>query len=210
MTPIDHNFAYRNITISGLPGSGSTTLLNKLREELKYDGWTGFSGGDFMRAYALEQGLFKPKAGIHHAATDYSDDFDREVDLGMRKKLQSEDHWILEAWLSGFFAQQIPGVLKVLMICSSDAVRVDRIVNRDKVTPDEAVAHIHKRYSDNLAKWTRMYGKEWQEYVVEPGTVPADEPIDFWRPELYDVVVDTYSSNQQESLQTILDAIKKT
>ena len=36
-TPQIFKYNYKNITISGLPGSGSTTLLDMLREELKLD-----------------------------------------------------------------------------------------------------------------------------------------------------------------------------
>ena len=92
-------FKYRNITISGLPGSGSTTLLNLLKkhQDLKYVGWRGFNGGDFMRSYAKEKGLFQEQSGLHHSAKDYEDDFDRKVDYGMRDKLQHEHGWILES-----------------------------------------------------------------------------------------------------------------
>lgn len=209
MTDSSSTIDYQNITISGLPGCGSTTLLNLLREELKFDGWKGFSGGEFMRAYAAEKGLFDDKNSIHHDATVYSDDFDREVDMGMRHKLQTERHWILESWLSGFLAQGVKGTLKVLMTCSDDAVRVDRIVNRDGVDVQAAKAHLHERKEKNVAKWSRMYADQWQEWVVGAGKANADQPIDFWQPNLYDIVIDTYSTNQQQALQTVLDAIKK-
>ena len=202
-----HTFTYRNITISGLPGCGSTTLLNSLREELKFDGWKGFSGGEFMRSYALEKGLFKEKGAIHHDASHYEDDFDRQVDMGMREKLSSQKNWIIESWLSGFLGQKLDGVLKVLMICSDDAVRIDRIVNRDQVTASDAKANMAARYQANKTKWARMYAKEWQEWVVSQGKIGPDEPIDFWRPDLYDVVIDTYSTNQQQCVERVLDAI---
>lgn len=209
MTDQLHTYKYRNITVSGLPGSGSTTLLNLLKEKLKPKGWTGFSGGEFMRAYAKEKGLFDGTKKMHHFATHYEDDFDIKVDYGVREKLQQEKNWIIEAWLSGFFAQGIKGVLKVLMICSDNAVRVDRIVNRDRVTVTEAKKHIHKRYFGNLRKWRRMYAKEWQKWVVKKNKVSQSDPIDFWRPDLYDLVIDTYSNNQQQTLRIVLDAIQK-
>ena len=124
---------YQNITISGLPGCGSTTLLGLLKEELSQDQWVAFSGGEFMRAYAIEKGLFNPAQTTHHSAAVYNDDFDRQVDYGIREKVSTQSKWIIESWLSGFMAQNVPGTLKVLMICSDDAVRVDRIVNRDGV-----------------------------------------------------------------------------
>ncbi len=204
-----HSSSYRNITVSGLPGSGSTTLLTMLKEELKLDGWRGFSGGEFMRAYAAEKGLFDATQKVHHSAAHYEDDFDRQVDFGMREKLQTEEQWILESWLSGFFAQGVDGTLKILMICSDDAVRIDRIVNRDQVNVEVAKEHIHRRYQENLTKWQRMYSQQWQEWVVEAGTLAPQAEIDFWRPELYDVVIDTYSHNQEESVALVLDAISK-
>lgn len=203
-------FAYKNITISGLPGSGSTTLLKTLREseELTFAGWTGFSGGEFMRAYAKEKGLFQEKGGLHHDATHYEDDFDRQVDMGIREKLEQESGWIIESWLSGFMAQGVEGTFKILMVCSDKAVKVDRIVNRDSVTADEAIENMNQRYEANLLKWQRMYGSEWNQWLVETGKVQHSDPIDFWREDIYDIVIDTYSSNQQEVLATVLNAIK--
>lgn len=208
---IEKHFKYKNITISGLPGSGSTTLLRMLKENdsLKFAGWRGFNGGDFMRSYAKEKGLFKEVGGLHHSATDYEDDFDIQVDFGMREKLQNESGWILESWLSGFMAQGVTGTLKILMVCSDKAVKVDRIVNRDGVTADNAIKNMHERYLNNLGKWKRMYHKEWNEWVVKTGKMKQSDPIDFWNENLYDIVIDTYSANQQEVLKIVLDAITK-
>lgn len=201
-------YAYRNITISGLPGSGSTTLLALLKAKLNNDGWKGFSGGEFMRAYAAEKGLFDAKNNkLHHAATVYGEDFDREVDFGMRSKLETQEHWILESWLSGFFAQGVSGVLKILLICSDDAVRIDRIVNRDDVSIEEAKAHLTERRKQNFEKWARMYSKEWSAWVASVGKGPGGGAIDFWHPSLYDRVIDTYSSSREETLEKVLQAL---
>jgi len=200
-------FNYKNITISGLPGCGSTTLLTELKEKLKADGWIGFSGGEFMRAYAIEKGLFDSSQAAHHSATVYSDDFDRQVDYGIREKVTNQEKWIIESWLSGFMAQNVPGTLKVLMTCSDDAVRIDRIVNRDNVDVSSAKASIYNRYQGNLLKWRRMYANEWQEWVVKTGKLQETEPIDFWRRELYDLVIDTFSNNKEKTLELVLNAI---
>jgi cytidylate kinase len=205
-----HKYNFKNVTISGLPGCGSTTLLNLLREQLKFDGWKGFSGGEFMRAYAAEQNLIDPSKAVHHDATVYSDDFDRQVDMGMREKLSTEQGWIIESWLSGFLAQGVPNTLKVLVYCSQDAVRIDRIVNRDMVNVEQAKKHLNERKQKNVEKWTRMYGDLWNEWVVKAGKADPNEPIDFWKPELYDKVIDTFSANQQQTLEIVLNAITQT
>lgn len=199
---------YFNITVSGLPGCGSTTMLKMLKEHFGGDSWTGFSGGEFMRDYAIKQGLFSDNSALHHDATAYPPDFDRQVDMGMRQRLESGRNQILESWLSGFMAQQVPGTLKILMSCSDEAVRVDRIVNRDNVTPKQAIENMHTRLKKNSEKWSGMYANEWNEWVVKPGTMKADQPIDFWDPKLYDLVIDTYKLSREQSLQTVLDAIQ--
>ena len=195
---------YRNITISGLPGAGSTTLGKLIAE---YLGWARYSGGDYMREYAIEKGYFDPKKTVHHDATVYPDDFDRQVDYGMREKLVHDEHHVYESWLSGFLAQGTPGVLKILVYCSDDAVRVDRIANRDNISIDAAKTHIFSREEKNLEKWAKMYHKEWQEWVVEKGVVSSSEPIYFWRSELYDLAIDTFGHGKEETLEIALARI---
>ena len=195
----------RNITISGLPGGGSTTLMKLLQPTI---GWQCYSGGEFMRAYAIEKGYFSSVSDVHHDASVYPDDFDRQVDYAVREKLAHESNYIFEAWLSGFLAQRIPDVLKILVICSEDSVRIDRVVNRDGISVAEAKKHIIERETKNRAKWQAMYANEWRQWVVEPGTLPADAEIDFWNPKLYDLVIDTYRYSREETLNVVLDALK--
>ncbi len=209
MTKIKQKYKYKNITITGLPGSGSTTLLNLLRDKLKFDGWTGFSGGEFMRKYAIEQGLFDDKNSLHHDAEVYDEEFDKKVDFGVREKLIKQEGWIIESWLSGFFAQGLDDVCKILVHCGEDSVRIDRIVNRDNVTVEEAKEHINLRYQQNFNKWKRMYEQQWKEWLVDTNKVKAEDPIDFWRKDIYDVVIDSYSNNQKQVLDIALNAIKK-
>lgn len=197
---------YKNVTISGLPGAGSTTLGKHLAKHL---GLHFHSGGDFMRQYAIENGYFDPKQSVHHSATAYPDDFDRKVDYKMRDNLFRKKGYLYESWLSGFLAQGAPDTFKILILCSDDAVRVDRIANRDNVTIEEAKAHIFTREDKNLDKWIKMYSDEWGEWVVKMGAISKDEPIFFWRPELYDLVIDTFKLGKEETLELALDAISK-
>lgn len=184
------NMSYKNITISGGVGTGTTTLSRLLKEKLEREGWKFFNGGEFMRMYAIEKGLFKEDGSIHHDATVYSDDFDRQVDFGMKEKLQKEEKLVLESWLSGFMAQGINGVLKVLLVCSEPAIRVDRVVNRDHVTVEAAKQHIFEREEKNFTKWKRLYGN-----------------YNFWDPKLYDLVIDTYATSREETVKRVLEEL---
>lgn len=191
---------YRNITVSGKVATGTSTLARLLEEKL---GWKYWSGGEFFRSYCKEHNIPLEEKSLTEDAVE------RQVDFGMREKLLKGDKNLFEAWLAGFVAQQIPGVLKVLLVCD-DNLRVDRFVNREASSIEEAIAHIKRREQENLKKWSRLYAGEWKEWVVKPGTLPADAEIDFWHPKLYDVVIDTFSSSKEETLQKVLDALGHT
>jgi|DewCreStandDraft_4_1066084.scaffolds.fasta_scaffold00426_96 cytidylate kinase len=180
---------FRNITISGKVAVGSTTLFNGLREKLSPLGWQFFSGGEFTREYAVKNNLFPKESRKHHAATVYSDEFDREVDTLIRKKLEEESHLVIESDLAGFNAQNIPSVLKILLVCD-DALRIDRLVNRDNITIEEAKKHLKIREEENTKKWQRLYGR-----------------YDFWDPKFYDLIIDTYKHSPIETLNLVLDKI---
>lgn len=180
---------FRNITISGRVAVGSTTLFSNLKEKLSPLGWQFFSAGEFMRDYAIRKGLISKDSVNHHAATAYSDEFDREVDGMMKKRLAEENQLVFEADLAGFMAQAIPGVLKILLVCD-DALRIDRLVNRDKITIEEAKRHLRIREEENTKKWQGLYGN-----------------YDFWDPKFYDLVIDTYKHSPNETLEIVLEAI---
>ncbi len=182
---------FRNITISGGVGTGTTTLAKLLKEHLESEGWKFFNGGEFMRDYAIKKGLIDPKNPQHHLASVYSDDFDRKVDSGMKERLQKEEKLVLESWLSGFMARGVPGVLKILLTCSKDSIRVDRVVNRDNCSVEEAKQHIFEREEKNFAKWRRLYGDH-----------------NFWDPKLYDLVIDTYALSREETFLKVLNKLE--
>lgn len=153
-----------------------------------------------MRQYAITQGLLDKNCQVHHKATVYDDAFDRKVDYGVRESLRKEDKKIYDAWLAGFMAQGIEGVLKVLLYCSSDEVRVDRIVNRDKISVEEAKKHIFEREDQNIKKWIRMYTKEWREWV-------GQGKVDFYKPQLYDLIIDTYANDRDKTLKLVMEKL---
>lgn len=174
---------YRNITISGKLAVGTTTLAKALQDAL---GWKYVNTGQIQRDYDASHGIDSNKQG----ATARSDEHEREMEAATKKMLTEREHLIYEAWLSGFVAKDIEGVLKVLLFCSEDAVRIDRIANRDGMSIDEAKQYIKKREEENLEKWQTLYGKH-----------------DFWDPKYYDLVIDTYGSGPMQTVGQVLDKL---
>lgn len=172
---------YRNITISGRVASGATTLSKALSDKI---GWKLVNGGELYREYAKNNGIPLERTGLS------SDKYHLELDEFIKNKLRTQNNQIIESWLSGFDAQGIDGVFKIFIVCSDDSVRIDRIVNRDRLTIEEAKAHLKTREEENLIKWERLYHTR-----------------DFWNPKLYDLIIDTYQNGPSETLELALTAM---
>ncbi len=188
---MDRHLKYQSIAISGRPGAGRTTLFTNLKKVLEPLGFEFFSGGEWSRKYAIEHGLQNPGDPKHHSAAVYGEDVDHEIDISMRKKLEDGGNYVVESWIAGWNMRGLKHVLKILLICD-DALRIDRIVNRDLISVEAAKENIKKREEENLAKWTRIY------------KVPE---TDFWDTKHYDLVINTYSHGPQETLDITLQAL---
>ena len=181
---------YSSVAISGRPGAGRSTLLRNLTLIVKPLGWETFSGGDWARQFAIKTGKHNAADPRHHKATDYGDDVDHKIDAAMRKKLSDPAvHVAVESWIAGWNMRGLRHVLKVLLMCD-DALRIDRVVNRDNISVTDAKKHLREREKANVNKWKRMYGV-----------------TDFWDPKYYDLVINTYSHGPKETLDLVLQAL---
>lgn len=172
---------YHAITVSGRVASGATTLSKALRETL---GWKLINGGEVYREYVKKKGLPLEQTGL------ISDEYHRELDRFIREKLEKEKHLIVESWLAGFDAQKLNGVYKIFVTCHVDNVRVDRLVNRENMSVEEAKHHLKTREEENLKKWEKLYHTR-----------------DIWNPKLYDLTIDTYTHGPFEALHIVLQAL---
>src|SRR3989337_3125090 len=116
---------FRNITISGRVARRATTLSKNLAKKLS---WKLINGGELYRRYAQNNGIPLEQTSLS------SDKYHEELDEFIKGKLSKEKQLIIESWLAGFDAQSVEGVFKIFVVCSEDAVRIDRLVNRDKIT----------------------------------------------------------------------------
>lgn len=173
---------YDNITISGGVAVGTTTLMENLKPYLKPQGWKFTSTGAIIRKYMKEN--------IMPIASLVSDEYDRAIEKKALGVLKDEKHWVIEAWLAGFVARDLPKTFRILLTCSHDVLRVDRVVNRDQVDIADAKKFIKEREEDNFLKWKKIYGD-----------------YNFFDSKYYSIVIDTYSSGQLETVGKVLDAM---
>lgn len=180
---ISQKLKYQNITVSGKIATGTSTLAKNLHRAL---GWEYINTGVLQRQFDRAHGVNENE----HGAALRSDEHEKEMEAFTKKTLTGKSNIVYEAWLSGFVARDIPYILRVLVVCSKDDIRIDRVANRDKVSIEEAKHFIHTREKENITKWKKLYGE-----------------YDFWDPKYYDVVVDTFSSGQMETLGIVLDKL---
>lgn len=182
----------KNITVSGRIGSGTTTLAVGLSKTL---GWELLEGGALFEK--IHQEL---KLNNELEVNARPDKFDLEYEERIKKMLKEEQHKIIQSHLAGFDAQGIERVFKILIVCEDEKgedkpeVRIDRLVNRKGISVEEAKKEVIVREARNLEKWRRLYAGGDQNWV-------------YWDKKYYDLVVNTYSHNQEETLKLALEGM---
>lgn len=182
----------RNITVSSRIGAGATTLAMGLSKEF---GWELLEGGALFEKYHNEMKADETEVNKR------PDKLDLDYEEMVKKMLKDESHHVVQSHLAGFDAQGIPGVYKILVICEEEGVdkvdiRIDRLVNRKGISVDEAKEEVHVREKRNLDKFRRLYAKGDSNWV-------------YWDPKYYDLVVNTFDHNQEESLRLVLEELKR-
>ncbi len=181
----------RNITISGRIGSGQTTLATKLSDVLH---WELLEGG------ALFEKIHKELHINEEEASARPDHFDLEYEEKVKHMLKSEEHKIIQSHLAGFDAQGIDGVFKILVVCEDaqgndkSEIRIDRLVNRKGISIEQAKHEVKERERQHLEKFRRLYADNDPDWV-------------YWDKKYYDLVINTFSHNREETLSIALDAI---
>lgn len=182
----------RNITVSGRIASGTTTLALGLSKAL---GWELMEGG------ALFEKIHKELNVKEEEVEARPDKFDLEYEEKIKEILKNDNHKIIQSHLAGFDAKGINGVFKILVVCEDASgedktdIRIDRLVNRKKISVEEAKEEVKKREEGHLSKWRRLYVKDDPNWV-------------YWDRAYYDLVINTFSHNQEESLKVALEVLR--
>lgn len=118
------------ITISGLPGSGTTSLSRYLAEQ---HGIPMISAGEVFRQLAEEHGMELAEFG---RLAEQDPSFDKLIDIRQKEIAGERDNIIVEGRLSGWMIKEAD--LRIWLFAPIGC-RIKRIVFRDHVT-DEATA----------------------------------------------------------------------
>lgn len=171
---------YKKITISGRICTGKTTLFWNLQKTL---GWSTFSASQFFRDYARTHDVSLQKA------EEQSSNVTRDVDQGMQKVLEQNEHVILEGWMAGIVANGLPDVLRLLLTCE-DTIRIKRFAMREHISEREAALKVHEREDSWTKKLQALYHRD-----------------DFFDPKNYNCIVDTSDKTPEQVLEIILQSL---
>lgn len=155
------------VTISGLPGSGTSTACALLRDKL---GWSYVNAGQIFRDLAREAGLSLADFG-HRAEGDAS--IDRVLDARMVETARAEQPIILEGRVTGWMAarNQLPA-LKVWLDAAVE-IRAARVGTRDGEVAAAARENMVLRQASEEQRYRQHHG-------IEIGDMS-----------IYDLVIDT-------------------
>lgn len=113
------------ITVSGLPGSGTTSLSRYLAEN---HGFTMISAGEVFRQLAAEHGMDLAAFG---KLAEENPAFDKMIDSRQKEIASESDDIIVEGRLSGWMVENAD--IKIWLFAPIGC-RIVRIVSRDQVT----------------------------------------------------------------------------
>lgn len=182
----------RIVTVSGRIASGSTTLARKISERL---GWKHMEGGEIFWENVRGKLKLSPKDTNLRPDTE-----DKLFDDSLRKILKEEKGIVLETKLAGYFARDIKDVFKILVLCDDaegtdqTQIRIDRLVNREQMSMLEAKTEVLEREKNDVEKWRRLYAKN-------------DPEWNYWNDEYYDIVINSFFHDPEESLNMAIEAI---
>ena len=176
------------LTVSGHPGSGTSTLVHGLMER---NGWTSLNGGDVFREEAKRRGM---SLGDFGELCKRELDVDRSLDDLLKQRMQGPDEAdIVESRLAGWWAYRLDLPCLRIWLDVSDEERARRVAHREGLSMENALQANRQRSAVDGERFRMLYD-----------IVPED-------PEPYTHVIDATSLNASQILEhvvALLEAIE--
>jgi CMP/dCMP kinase len=147
------------ITVSGPPGSGTTTTAQHVAARLEVD---LVPGGEVFRAMAAERQLTLPQFGRY--AADHPE-VDAELDRRLAERARAGDV-LIESRLAGWIARNEGLTAVAVFIDCSPAERARRVAGREGTSVEQALADNTERQQIERARYIALYGIDIEDLSI--------------------------------------------
>jgi cytidylate kinase len=164
------------ITVSGPPGSGTTTAAQRVADRL---GLELVLGGEVFRALATERHMSLPEFGLY-----VSDNPEVDVELDSRLARRARDGGaVIESRLAGWIAYNGGLAAVAVWIDCDSRIRAQRVAAREGVSIERALADNEERQLVERRRYLALYGVDLAdlsiyEPVLDSGELPPAELAD--------------------------------
>jgi predicted cytidylate kinase len=159
----------RRITISGLPGSGTSSLCTRLAE---LTGWEYINAGQIFRDLAAELGVSLVDLGQRAEADG---DIDRQLDERMTRQASDVDGCVLEGRITGWMLQRHGVEAFKVWVHADIHTRARRVAGRDAQSFEEATAAILEREQSEHLRYAAHHDIDLSDLSVYDLVVNSDE-----------------------------------
>ena len=146
------------ITISGLPGSGKTTVARRVAETLRLE---HVYAGNIFREQARAHGLSLEEY-LRRAEEDSS--IDRQLDARMRERARGGNA-VLEGRLAAFMAEQAGVPALRVFLDASEEVRAERIFGREGGAAEQRRREMQAREESDRRRYLGIYGVDYHDHA---------------------------------------------
>ncbi len=141
------------VTISGHPGSGTSTLVSGICQELE---WNSLNGGDIFRMEAKKRNL-----SLSEFEKLCADDpkVDESLDLELRQQMtKSSGVEVIESRLSGWWAYNLELDCVRIWLHADEKTRAERVMSRESTSLSIAMHENKARSEVDRRRFNKMYG----------------------------------------------------
>ncbi len=139
------------MTISGLPGSGTTTLCRELGARLQ---WDLMNTGDVFRQMAEQMGISLQELGRR---AESNDEIDRELDKRMIDGARESNRVILEGRITGWMTLRHQLAAHRVWVDAPREVRARRVADREEKELDLAIREMLAREQSEATRYASIY-----------------------------------------------------